>query len=418
MGGGEPLQWLAGTQLIRRLADTFFRGRARRHLATLDHQNTVRSQVRILRGLVHRGHATRFGREHDFRRIRTPGDFQRLVPLRTPLDFWQEYWGPAFPQLADVTWPGPVLEGAVRGTVVTPHIPSTAALWTGHRAAAWTALAMVVAARPQARLFSGQLLLLGDLLPGEAGTKTTYTDLFSLGFDLSSILLQPASFVFPSRTESLQTVVEHTIRAPLTCLAGGEQVLTRFFALSKKETGWRQAADIWPGLTAVLYQRAAGSPGSEQLMAEVGFLASGRAPVAFLEACFRAEGAIAVEDPRYGRLRLLADHGVYFEFVSDEERSKSRPVRQGIDEVKLGVPYTLILTSAAGLWACLTEIRLCFENRDPPLIRLLETPPLEAPANQVVKDLVRSNSSSAPHQRNGGLETRHPVVSSLLPGHR
>ena len=363
--------------------------------------------MRILRGLVHRAHTTRFGREHDFRRIRTPADFQRLVPLRTPLDFWKEYWGPAFPQVADVTWPGPLLEGVVRGPIESPRIPSTAALWAGHRAAAWTALALVVAARPQARLFSGHLLLLGDLLPAEQGEKTADNDLFSLGFDLSSILLQPSSFVFPSCAESLQRVVERSIRAPLTCLAGGEQVLRRFFTFSKRETGWRQAVDIWPGLTAVLYQRDAGSTGPDQLAAEVGLQNNGRAPVAFLEACFRPEGAIAVEDPRHGCLRLLVDHGVYFEFVPDEELGKARPVRQGIDEVELDIPYTLVLTSAAGLWACLTEIRLCFERRNPPLVRLLESPAVAPQVHRVTADLGEHSSLPSPHQRNGGMEAGH-----------
>ena len=68
----------------------------------------ARCQKRTLLGLVHKAHTTRFGRDHDFRRIRDIQDFRRLVPLRTPLDLWREYWQPAFPYLDDVSWPGPI----------------------------------------------------------------------------------------------------------------------------------------------------------------------------------------------------------------------------------------------------------------------------------------------------------------------
>src|SRR6516162_5201234 len=88
-------QWMAGTRGIRRLADAFFRNKARRRVVELDHLSVSRCQKRILLGLVHQAHTTRFGRAHDFRRIRNPADFRRLVPLRTPAALWEEYWQPA-----------------------------------------------------------------------------------------------------------------------------------------------------------------------------------------------------------------------------------------------------------------------------------------------------------------------------------
>ena len=155
-------QWLVGSRLARRLTDTLFRGRARRHMAALDHLDAARSQLRILRGLVHLGQATRFGRDHDFRRIRTADDFRRLVPLRTPADFWRDYWEPIFPDLAGATWPAPIPSLIATAAAASPYVPASPALWAGHRAAALTALSFVTATRPEARLFSGRMLLVGD----------------------------------------------------------------------------------------------------------------------------------------------------------------------------------------------------------------------------------------------------------------
>ena len=74
--------------------------------------------------------------------------------------------------------------------------------------------------------------------------------------------------------------------------------------------------------------------------------------VLLLETAWRPEGPIAVEDPRHGALRLLPDHGVYFEFVPVAEANHPRPTRHTLDQMERGVPYELALTSPAGLWAC------------------------------------------------------------------
>src|SRR5205085_11537764 len=93
----SALQWLADTRLARCVVDTRCRGKASQRVTDLDHQSVARCQTKTLLGLVHKAHTTRFGREHDFRRIRNARDFRRLVPLRTPAELWRDYWQPAFP---------------------------------------------------------------------------------------------------------------------------------------------------------------------------------------------------------------------------------------------------------------------------------------------------------------------------------
>ena len=74
-----------------------------------------RSSRRLLR-LVRQRRGTRFGRDHDFARIRTVADYQRRVPLRDYEAFWKDYWQPAFPHLSrrDLAGPDPVLRPVVR----------------------------------------------------------------------------------------------------------------------------------------------------------------------------------------------------------------------------------------------------------------------------------------------------------------
>src|SRR4051812_35941407 len=99
---------LAERKGLRRLADAGLRHYARRRVAELDRRPADAVQRRVLSHLIGRARHTRFGREHDFDRIRTVEDYQRRVPLRDYEAFWSCYWSRPFPRLQGVTWPGPV----------------------------------------------------------------------------------------------------------------------------------------------------------------------------------------------------------------------------------------------------------------------------------------------------------------------
>lgn len=377
----SALQWLADTRLARTVVDNIVRGLARRRLAELDQQTAARSQNRVLLGLVHRAQTTRFGRDHDFPRIRTITDFQRLVPLRTPAELWREYWQPTFPNLAGATWPGPIpylAVSSVQSNGPFPYIPVSPDLWAAQQTAALTALAFVMHARPRSRFCSGRLFLLGGgttLTP--LGNTGAVDSLEAIAIRELPTVLRPYACSLPgsdspeSDTIDSRFPQELALRAaqlPVTCLAGTMERLIRFVTHVKRATGRERLADIWPSLAAVLYARGAVEPDRARL--ESAIASPG---VLCLEMYFRPEGAIAIEDPQRGHLRLLPDHGVYFEFVPVDQVGKLRPERYSVAEVKLGVPYALALSSAAGIWACLVGSVVRFEQRNPPLLRLVET---------------------------------------------
>jgi len=82
-----------------------------------------------------------------------------------------------------------------------------------------------------------------------------------------------------------------------------------------------------------------------------------------------SEGYVASEDPRYGLLRLLPDHDVFFEFVPVSELTSERPARHTVGQVEPGVQYAIAMTTCAGLWSYIPGDTICFERRDPPLLR-------------------------------------------------
>src|SRR5207253_5858922 len=82
-----------------------------------------------------------------------------------------------------------------------------------------------------------------------------------------------------------------------------------------------------------------------------------------------SEGFVAAEDPRHGLLRLIPDHRIFFEFVPLAELAADRPARHTAADVVPGVQYAVVLTTCAGLWSYVLGDTVCFERRDPPLLR-------------------------------------------------
>jgi hypothetical protein len=240
-------------------------------------------------------------------------------------------------------------------------------------------------ARPQCRLCNGRLFFLGGgttLTP--IGDPAQTDSLEAIAIRELPTVLQPYACTLPRRddragdsseSQLLYDLAERSTRLPVTCIAGTVERVVEFVNHVKRMSGCNRLADIWPGLAAVLYARAAADPERAVLQSEIA-----SPEVLCLEMYFRPEGAIAVEDPQHRRLRLLPDHGVYFEFVPVDQVGKLRPQRLSAAEIKVGVPYALALSSAAGVWACLIGSVVLFEHLDPPLLRLVETRLLWEPA--------------------------------------
>jgi hypothetical protein len=350
-----------------------------------------------LLGLVHRARSTRFGRDHDFRRIRTPGDFRRLVPLRSRGDLWRDYWDSAFPYLGGTTWPDPVLPvpGPRNPDEVPRPVCLSPALQAAHRAALYTALALAADALPRTPLLAGDLLLLRD------ETTALYPDPAAL----LRQRLPPVPRPYARRDAAAAAAVADKLAGEaVSCVAGPADSILGLADHLRHGRGFKSLKQAWPGLAAVLWNSR--GPGARECVRE----AAGPG-VLLLETVLRPEGPVAVEDPRHGGLRLLTDHGVCFEFVPPG--AGDNPSRLGLDEVQPGVAYELVLTSPAGLWACRTGRAVCFESAAVPLVGFVEMP---APARPVPRsDPAVMPPVQGPHRQSAGTAAGLPEMPAHTP---
>jgi hypothetical protein len=365
---------LAGSRLVRRAADAAFGRYAHARAAALDRLDAGRHQHATLLSLVRRARDTRFGRDHDFGRITSVADYQARVPVRGYEFFWDTYWKASYPNLDDVTWPGKVpyyalSSGTTSGT--TKYIPVTREMVASNKKAALTTTALFCHARPDAKLFAGKIFFLGgstDLRKQADG---------SLAGDLSGIAAREVfdftrPYIFPPPElmhltdweQKVTRFAELAAREPITTLSGVPAWMLVLFDRLKKVTGKATVTEVWPELRMVIHGGTKFDPYRDLFRREVG---SDR--VGFCEVYPCSEGFIATEDPRYGLLRIVPDHDIFFEFVPVDQLGTAFPERHTLATVETGVQYAVVLTTCAGVWSYLVGDTVAFERRDPPLIR-------------------------------------------------
>lgn len=368
------LQRISGSNLVRRIADAGLNRYAFHRVRELDEMDVVAAQKRELRRLVRKVRHTKFGRDHDFLDIESIADYQKRVPLRTYEQMWNDYWKDCYPRLQGVTWPEFVPYYALSsGTTsgATKYIPVTRQMVESNKKAALTNLAYFLHEHPRSPIFQGRIFFLGgstDLKPNDDGSL--YGDLSGISATEVPEPMEPYFFPSPDVAllgnweEKVQILAEQSARLPITAISGVPSWLLTLFEYLKKATGKKTIAEIWPTLQLVIHGGAMFDP-YRRVFREI----IGNDEVVFQDTYPSSEGYVAVEDLRYQMLRLIPDHGVFFEFVPADELASPKPTRHTVANFELGVNYAVVMTTCAGLYSYVIGDTVRFERRDPPLLR-------------------------------------------------
>ncbi|MEJ5277105.1 MAG: GH3 auxin-responsive promoter family protein [Thermogemmata sp.] len=375
MRGIPLLASLAGSRLVRQVADTLMVRHAHYRTRQLDTLPIAQVQQNTLLSLIRRAAATRFGQDHDFSRLLSVADYQARVPLRHYEDFWTEYWKDTYPRLRGTTWPEDIPYYALSSgttTGATKYIPVTWEMVRSNKKAAFTTTALFRHVHPGARLLTGKFFFVGgstELRPQADGSRAG--DLSGIAAREFPDILRPYTFPPPELAllanweEKIQRLAERSVSEPITAISGIPAWLLVLFGKLKAISGKATIAEIWPALRLVVHGGTAFDPYRDIFRREIG---SDR--VHFCEVYPSSEGFVATEDPRYHLLRVIPDHGIFFEFVPVEELGKKeRPPRHTLAQVETGVNYAVVLTTCAGLWAYVLGDTVTFERRSPPLLR-------------------------------------------------
>ncbi len=354
-------------------ATPLLRAYARRRCAQLAAEDAVARQEEQLRRLTQHAAETPFGRAHDFGHIRTVADFQARVPLRRYEGFWRDWWQRPFPRLANVTWPSPIPFFAMSsGTTsgASKYVPVSPAMLRANRRAALDVLVHHVTHRPRSRILGGKTFLIG----GSSDLKQEAPGIFS--GDLSGVVakrtpLWARPLTFPPPAVALMrdwdakvaACIQHAGAVDIRCITGTPSWLLVLFDRHAAARGAPHTARaLYPNLELIVHGAVNFAPYRNRFET---FLADSDAELR--EVYPASEGFIAIADEgSTDGLRLLADNGLFFEFVPVEELAAPSPRRFWLADVEVGINYAILLTSCAGLWAYLLGDTVRFVSRRPP----------------------------------------------------
>ncbi|MBL9202310.1 MAG: GH3 auxin-responsive promoter family protein [Opitutaceae bacterium] len=326
-------------------------------------ESAIAAQDRTRRALVARLAGTTFGRETGVLRGLTYAGWQARVAPRAYEDFvpWIERMKRGE---ADVLWPGRCAHYAVSsGTTAgrTKYLPVTRDMLAHFRRTGLDSLCYYARRTGGARVFRGRHLFLGGstvLAPIEEARPFR-----AWGGDLSGIaalnlpgwverhLYEPGRDIaqladWPAK---LRAIAARTAQRDITLVAGIPSWLLVLAEELAAQTGKPTLRAIWPRLECLVHGGVPLGPFASELRTAVG------EGVNFHEVYPASEGFIAAQDdePAAG-LRLMADAGIFYEFLPLARFDETRLAELGRETVPLagvetGVDYVLLMTTPAGL---------------------------------------------------------------------
>ncbi len=350
-----------------------YTSRRNRELAYQDVESIQRKQ---LLSLVRKAQDTIFGRDHGFKDIHTIEDYQKRVPLRTYDELWTDYWKAVFPLLDNCTWPGripfyAVSSGTSSGT--TKWIPYTNEMTQSNKQGGLDLLTHHMVNRPKSKIFGGRCFMLGGSTDLVQQANGIYSG------DLSGIAVKTmawwakARYFPPARLallknweEKIQQMGSESLKADIRMLSGVPSWMLIFFdklGHMLPESGGK-VAKIYPDMEMLVHGGVNFAPYKKQFDV---LLEGSKAETR--EVYPASEGFIAVADRSYGEgMRLILDHGIFFEFVPLEELNSGNPTRLWINDVECNVNYAIVMTTCAGLWSYVIGDTVKFVERRPPRI--------------------------------------------------
>ncbi|MBM3491460.1 MAG: GH3 auxin-responsive promoter family protein [Alphaproteobacteria bacterium] len=347
---------------------------AKRRLAKLQRIDPVATQERTLLGLVGRARDTRFGRDHDFARIRSVADFQARVPLRQFEDFWTDYFKALWPLLDNVSWPGRIpFFAKTSGTTTgrTKYIPITREIIKSNERTGFDLMSFHLAQHPRSRPLAGRsFIVAGSTALEEVAPGVFAGDVSGINTKLTPFWVRPN--IYPTADlalisgwdEKLDKLARGALDLRISMMSGMCNwllVMLDRIAELKAERGLR-AGPTLPDLQLLIHGGVPMELYRERLMAHLG-----GAPVEARELYPTSEGFIACADRGPGEgLRMMLDNDLFLELVPLAEIESKTPTRHWAATIQPDIDYALVLSNNAGLFGYVLGDVVRFLDTAPP----------------------------------------------------
>ncbi|MEI6950733.1 GH3 auxin-responsive promoter family protein [Paraflavisolibacter sp. H34] len=309
-------------------------------------------QQAVLRQLLRQGRSTLFGKDHHFAGISTHNQFCQAVPLRSYEEL-QPYLDRILEGWPSVLWPGrPRYLGKTSGTTGTPkYLPVTGEGIGQTQMAARYLLANLSLRLEDPGFMGSKVLHLSDphLFEQKAGflcgsisaIKSRHIPFWAAPFSLPG---KPINRVADPSERLRQTI--SSLQGERLHMAVGLPIWwARFLEAFEQQTGKRFGRQF-PRFRVLFVTGMNYGPYRDFFSAHMG------KDFQIMENYSATEGNFAFQDRLSERgMLLLANQGVFYEFIPLGEVGSSRPRRLLLPELQAGEKYVPAVSTVNGLWA-------------------------------------------------------------------
>jgi hypothetical protein len=333
-------------------------------------KNPVDAQREVLQDLVTSAQYTEFGRKYNFSELFNIRKFKQTVPIHDYEDM-KPYIQRIMNGEENILWNTPInwfAKSSGTTSDKSKFIPiSEESLQEGHFKAAKDILTMYYAFNPDSDLLTGKGLVIGG-----SHTISQVNEEVHYG-DLSAVLLQNSpiwagwiktpelSIALMDEWEGkIELLAQNTIRENVTSISGVPTWTLVLFRRILEITGKATIAEVWPSLELYMHGGVSFTPYRDQFRKLIG------KEINYLETYNASEGFFAAQDnPAEDGMLLFTDHGIFMEFMPIEEYGREQPETIGLNDVKIGKNYALIISTNGGLWRYLLGDTIQFTSLMP-----------------------------------------------------
>jgi len=333
-------------------------------------------QEDVLFNLLLKAKNTEFGTQYGFSSIKTYTDFKNQIPIKN----YEELF-PYIRKLRmgheNVLWPGETrwfAKSAGTTNAKSKFIPiSKIALTDCHYKAGKDMLAIYCHNHSNTKLFNGKGLMLG-------GSQNIQTSKNYIEGDLSAILLDNFPFwvnmhripdlqtaLHPIWKKKLKKIVKQGIQENVTSLTGAPSWMLIILQKILLETKTKDISEVWPNLELYMHGGMNFSPYKEQFKKIIP-----SKEMNYMECYNASEGFFAIQDQTHNNeMLLMLDYGIFYEFIDMKDLKNGSKDAIGLDEVKLGNTYAIVISTNAGLWRYLIGDTIAFTSLSPFRIKII-----------------------------------------------
>lgn len=313
--------------------------------------NPIKSQSKTLKYLINNGQKTFFGKQHFFKDIKEYEEFKNAIPVREYEKF-KIYIDRIVQGESDIIWPGkPAYFCKTSGTTSgIKYIPIFKDAIKTHINSARDSILNYIAKTGDTSPIKGKQIF----IQGSPVLKTIKG--IKIG-RLSGIVAHHVPFYLRSSRmpsmeanciddweEKINAIVDETVNQNMTLISGIPPWVQMYFEKIIDKKG-KKIGDIFKNFSLFIYGGVNFKPYKNTFDQLIG------RKINSIELYPASEGFFAFQDEVDSEsLLLILNNAIYYEFIKTDDLLKGKENYISLSEVKVGVNYALIISTASGLW--------------------------------------------------------------------